>query len=235
MSCTASSVGFVVGMRAEARLLRPLGGRAPVAVGGGTEAGARDAVLRLIRGGVRQLVSLGLAAGLDPRAAPGDVLVPSRVVVDGRDYPTDPSLRAWLGATPGDGEEGGLLHSRAVVATASQKRALHRSSGCDALDMESGMVAQAARRAGLPFAALRAVCDPASRDLPHLARTALRPNGGLSALAMLASLAGRPGQLPALLGLARDAAAARRALIVRISFLQSRATGSGGPWTISNL
>ncbi len=224
-------IGFVVGMRAEARLLRPLRGRAAVAIGGGTEAGARDAVARLISGGVRQLVSLGLAAGLDPRARPGDVLVPSRVVVDGRDYPTDAPLCTWLGGAVG----GGLLHSRVVVATASEKQALHRASRCDALDMESGVVAEAAQRAGLPFAALRAVCDPASRDLPHLARIALRPDGGLALPAMLASLAGRPRQLPALLGLARDAAAARRALVVKISFLQAHPTGSGGPLTLANL
>ena len=224
-------IGFVVGMRAEARLLRPLGGRAPVAVGGGTEAGARDAVARLLRGGVRQLVSLGLAAGLDPLARPGDLLVPSRVVVDGRDYLTDPSLCAWLGGVLGDG----LLHSRVVVATAAEKRALHRASRCAALDMESGVVAQAARDAGLPFAAVRAVCDTASRDLPHAARIALRPDGGFALPAMLASLAAGPGQLPALLGLARDAAAARRALVVKISFLERQATEPCRPLTLANL
>lgn len=209
---TSGTIGFLVGLRAEARLLRPLGGAAPIAVSGATPEGARDAVELLIRAGARQLVSLGLAAGLDPALRPGDLLVPSRIVAWGRDYLPDLSLCARLGGvTPG-----ALLHSDVPVATAAEKQALHATSLCVALDMESGVLAQAAEQAGLPFAALRAVCDPAGRDLPAAATAALTPEGGIAASAMLASLLRAPGQIPGLLVLARDAAAARRALVRRI-------------------
>jgi adenosylhomocysteine nucleosidase len=203
-------------MRAEARLLRPLGGAAPIAVSGATPEGAREAVELLIRSGARQLVSLGFAAGLDPALRPGDVLVPSRIVAWGHDYLPDLSLCARLGGvTPG-----GLLHSDVPVTTAADKQALHAASLCVALDMESGVLAQAAEKAGLPFAALRAICDPAGRTLPAAAGVALTPTGGIAVSPILASLLREPTQIPALIALARDAAAARRALAQRIPLIR---------------
>lgn len=211
-----ASTGFLVGMQAEARLLRPLGAGILVEVSGVAVEGAREAVSRLIRAGARRLVSFGLAAGLDPAAQAGDVLVPSRIVAGGRDYLPDLSLCARLGGiTPG-----GLLHSDHVICTADEKRALHATTGCVALDMESGVVAQAAQAAGLPFAVLRAICDPAERDLPQAAGVALKPDGRLALPAILLSLLRGPTQVPGMLALARDAAAARRALAARIPLIR---------------
>jgi hypothetical protein len=65
---------------------------------------------------------------------------------------------------------------------------------------------------GLPFAAIRVVCDPAGRTLPPLAAEALRPDGGLDILAIVGSLARQPGQIVTLPRLARDASAAFAAL-----------------------
>lgn len=208
------TIGFVVGMQAEADLLRSLG--VQVAISGATAKGAREAVSLLIGNGVSHLVSFGLAAGLDPAARAGDVLVPSRIVADGHDYLPDLSLCARLGGiTPG-----GLLHSDLVVATAAEKHALYSASLCTALDMESGVVAQAAQQARLPFAVLRAICDPAGRDLPHAAVAALKPDGRLALPTILFSLLRAPLQIPGMLALARDAAAARRALAARVPLIR---------------
>jgi len=209
-------IGFIVGMQSEARLLRPLGGAAPIAISGATREGARDAVELLIRAGATGLVSLGLAAGLDPAARAGDVVVPSRIVADGISYMPD----LWLCARLGGVTAGGLLHSDVVVATAAEKQALHAATDCVALDMESGAVAVAAQAAGLPFAALRAICDPASRDLAPAATVAIKPDGALALSEIMTSLLRRPAQIPSLIGLARDAMAARHALIGRISLIQ---------------
>ena len=206
-------IGFIVGLQAEARLLRRLRGNAPVAISGATRTGAQNAVDRLMRAGATELVSLGLAAGLDPALRPGQVVLPSQIVVEGSAAACDPALCLRLGGIA----QGGLLHSDAVVATAAAKRALHLGTGCVALDMESGVMALAAQQAGLPFAALRAICDPADRDVPAAAQCALASDGGVAWRRMLASLLREPRQVAGMLALARDAAAARRQLSARIS------------------
>ncbi|OJW26043.1 MAG: hypothetical protein BGO51_08200 [Rhodospirillales bacterium 69-11] len=109
-----------------------------------------------------------------------------------------------------------LLAPAAIVATAADKRALHAATGAHVVDLESGAVAQAATAAGLPFAILRAVCDPAERDLPPAALAALDRSGAIGLARVIGSVLTRPGQLPALLTLARDAAAARRALLAQV-------------------
>ncbi len=208
-------IGFIVGLRAEARLLRPLGSNVPVAASGATRAGAGRAIDLLLRAGATELVSLGLAAGLDPAIRPGQLVVPCRIVIDGSEVLCSPALCARLGGDTGEA----LLHSDVVVAAAAAKRALHASTGCAALDMESGVMALAAQRAGLPFAALRAICDPAERDVPAAAQCALAPDGRLAVGRMLASLLHNPGQMPHMVALARDAVTARRRLSARIRLL----------------
>jgi adenosylhomocysteine nucleosidase len=84
------------------------------------------------------------------------------------------------------------------------------------VDLESGAVARVALAHGLPFAVLRAVADPAERNLPPAALLALDGAGRIGILRVLGSVFGNPGQILGLLALARDAAAARRALVGRV-------------------
>ena len=204
------TVGVVVGLQAEARIARRLGWQ--VAVGGGTAAGAVTAAEHLAANGVQGLVSFGLAGGLDPSLSPGTVIVPGSVLIDGACQPTDPELSRLLGgATPHM-----ILAADAVVASVEHKRRLHQGSGAAAVDLESGAVARVGLAHGIAFAVLRAVCDPAHRALPPAAGTSLDASGGIAVWRVLASLLTQPGQLPALVALARDAALARRALAARV-------------------
>ncbi len=203
-------LGIVVGLAAEARLARSLGGT--VAIGGGGEGGAGAAAERLLAGGAEALVSFGLAGGLDPALRPGAILVPEAVLVAGRVWPVDAVLARRLGAPIA----GKILGGGAIVATAAEKRRLHAATGAAAVDLESGAVAAAATRAGRPFAVLRAICDPAERDLPPAALAALGAGGAIAVSHLLGSLLSRPGQIAALLALARDAAAARRAMAAHL-------------------
>lgn len=203
------TLGIITGLTAEARLAHGLG---IVMAGGGTPAGAERAAAALLRQGVTGLLSFGLAGGLNPSLRAGAVVVPASVIEHGMLMRADPAMMAWLG-----GASHGLLVSQdEVVVSAAAKIRLHEATGAAAVDLESGAVARAARRAGIPFAVLRAVCDPAERTLPPAALLALDGGGAISLMRVLASLAGRPAQLPALLGLARDAARARAALVGRV-------------------
>jgi adenosylhomocysteine nucleosidase len=205
--------GVVVGLAAEARLARRLGW--PVAVGGGSAEGAARAAERLVELGVSGLVSFGLAGGLDPNLQPGTVIVPVAVHAGDRDLSTDPVLSRRLGgATPHR-----LLGADSIAVTATDKLALWQSTWAAAVDLESSAVARIATQHGLPFAVLRAICDPANRTLPPAALAALDHDGAVGLLRVLASLVRAPSQLSALLALARDAAAARTALARRIASL----------------
>ena len=210
------SIVVVVGMRAEARLARRLG--LPVVVGGGSAAGAGAAVAGAVAEGASGLLSFGLAGGLDPAVPSGLLLVPGSVLWDGRWHEADPAMLAWLGgATPHR-----LLAADAPAATACNKRRLWQETGTAALDLETGAVVRAAAAYRLPFAVLRAVCDPAEQDLPPAAVGALDAGGTIGLVGLAWSVARQPGQVPALLRLAAHAAAARGALVRRVREVRSR-------------
>jgi adenosylhomocysteine nucleosidase len=196
-------IGVVVGLMAEARIARRLGW--PIAIG-------RDAVAGLLDQGVSALVSLGLAGGLAPGLRPGALIVPSEVIVGGERFATNPNLSQLIGGTTAHALFGG----DAVVATTAEKQRLYQATGAAAVDLETGIVARTAASHGIPFAVLRAICDPAERALPPAALTALDTRGVIGTWRVLASVVAHPGQLPALLALAADAAAARRSLIARV-------------------
>jgi adenosylhomocysteine nucleosidase len=197
---------FLVGFAAEARVARLSGWR--VGIGGGTTAGAADTARRLIDAGATGIVSFGLAGGLDPALPPGTLIVPKAVAADSRVWLTDPELSARLGGSTGHV----CLGWHRAVACPMEKRRLCEETGAVAVDMESGAVAAVAAEAGIPFAVLRAICDPADRAVPPAALVALNAAGGLAAGRMAMSILAKPGQVGALLKLARDAATARRAL-----------------------
>ncbi|MBV8703017.1 MAG: hypothetical protein JO118_04840 [Acetobacteraceae bacterium] len=215
-SCRSGSerIGIVTGLAAEARIARRLGW--PVAVGGGTAAGAYAAARGLAGQGATALVSFGLAGGLDPALNAGALLVPEAILANGAIVPADPLIAAWLGGPT----VRRLLGAESVAARASEKHRLWTQTDCAALDLESGPVARTASALGLRFAALRAVCDTAGVDLPQAALAALSARGRIRTGRVLASLAHRPGQIPALLHLARAAAQARRTLSDRVDAIR---------------
>jgi adenosylhomocysteine nucleosidase len=203
---TPSQPAFLVGFAAEARVARLSGWQ--VVIGGGTTAGAARTARRLIEGGATGIVSFGLAGGLDPMMRAGTLIVAEAVAVDGHVLRTDQALNARLGGTTGHL----CLGWNRAVASPEEKWRLSQETGASSVDMESGAVAQVAFAAGVPFAVMRAICDPAHRTVPHAALVALNAAGGLAVIPMAISILARPSQIGALWELARDAAVARRAL-----------------------
>jgi len=199
-------LGIVTGLQAEARIARRLG---VALAGGGTPDGARRAAWALVDAGATALLSFGLAGGLDPALAAGDLVIPALIICDGRSFTTDPAILRCDAA-------GTLAAEPAVVATVAAKAALWARTGAAAVDLESGAVAEVAAERGLPFAVLRAICDPAGRNLPPTALTALDARGAVAGWRVARSLFNHPGDIAGLLALARDVATARAALIRRV-------------------
>ena len=208
------SYAVIVGLEAEARIARRLG--VPVAVGGGGPAEAANAAERLIAGGAAALVSFGLAGGLDPLLRAGTLVTPVHVLAEDGRWTADPALSATLGSPA----SGTLYGDGVILTTAAAKRALHARTGAVAVDLESAAVARTAARHGLPFAVLRAICDPAARNLPHAALMALDAQGRIAPFRVALAALSRPREFPALIALARDAALARRALLDRVQAIR---------------
>jgi hypothetical protein len=123
---------------------------------------AKRAGFRAVRIGVRgaagvpdgELVSFGLAGALHDGLRIGEVLDATRVV-----DATGATL--WEGSPLGvrGARAATVLASDTLVHDAAERRRLHESSGADAVDMESGVLAASGRLAGV----VRAISDvPAS-------------------------------------------------------------------------
>jgi hopanoid-associated phosphorylase len=158
------------------------------------------------------LASFGTAGGLADGLKPGDWIVAGAVIEDGRRMPCDAAWAEGLRRALPDAAPADIAAVTAPVSTAQAKRALHAASGAHAADMESQIVAHAARAHGLPFVCCRVIIDPVDRNLPPAALTSMRPDGTVDIKAVLRSLAAHPGQLPGLLAVGRDAGKARKAL-----------------------
>ncbi len=213
------TIAAITGLEAEARIARRAGLAARAS--GGIAAGTIEAAEACLAAGAEGLVSFGIAGALAPHLAPGSLVLP-RVVVetDGARHDVDENWRARVRdrlIAAGLGiDEGDILGAAEAIATVERKAALHVATGAVAVDLESHIVARAARHSARPFLVLRAVADPAAQALPAAALDGLDAAGVPALGRVLASLVRNPAQLPDLLRLAGNT---RRALFALRSAL----------------
>ena len=162
-------------------------------------AGARSALVGLgATNGVPEgpVVSFGLAGALRDGLAAGSVLDATKVV-DGS------GTVLWEGeplGVPG-AEAATMLAADEVVDDPAERRRLHRLTGADAVDLESGPLARSGRLCGV----LRAVSDTPERTLNGICAS-VKPAGAYDWPGLARAFARQPR------GFARAAADAKRAL-----------------------
>ncbi|MGY4607651.1 adenosylhomocysteine nucleosidase [Bradyrhizobium sp. USDA 4474] len=165
---------------------------------------------------IRGVISFGVAGGLDPSLRSGDVVVATEVLSGDDRW----GAGLWLSddliekLTSGRRRvvRGSLAGAEEVVTGSSCKAALHSETGAFAVDMESHIAAAYAAEAGLPFAAVRVISDPAHRALPAIARAAIKPNGQIDLAAVLRGIVRNPATLHALVSTGIDFSRALRSL-----------------------
>jgi hopanoid-associated phosphorylase len=145
------------------------------------------------------IVSFGMAGALDPALGLGDWLIGDRLT-GAFDCACDPAWAAALARSLPGARIGTAYCDGRVIADPAEKLALGARHAALAADMESHVAAEAAVRAGLPFAVLRCISDEAETRLPPAITVAMRPDGGLALGAVLASIVANPGQVPDLIG-----------------------------------
>lgn len=196
--------GVVGRWRSPARFYRVrLGGRE--AIVGWTGDGARCArALEALFARVvpARILFVGVAGGLSPGLARGALLA-AREVRDeqGAAPPPEP---ARVGR--GDAEPAMIYTSARIVSTAEEKARLWRSLGAPepaAVDLESAAWARAAAAAGVGYALLRVVIDPAEEDLPLDFEACRGADGRVRTSRVALAALGRPAAVAALRRLER--------------------------------
>jgi adenosylhomocysteine nucleosidase len=223
----AASLVIVSGLKREAAILA---GPGRISICGDA------ATLRARLGALADLrpqlvVSWGVCGGLDSRLRPGDVVVGSAVVSDDGDIVTDEAVRSSLErrlrAVGARVVVERVAAADAPVLTVRAKTDLRRATGASAVDMESLTAGRFALEQRTPFAIVRAVADPAERDLPTVVLKAVGPDGAINFAAMIGGLIRSSGQFRGLREAARDGKAAFGTLRSCGSLLSSFFLGLG--------
>jgi len=189
---------------------------------------AARAAARAAAEGAELLINLGVSGGLDPTLLPGDLVVAGEILdrSGARFEPSPTSIRAAEALLGLFGEEaapvrkGLILASPVPVLSSDGKAELFSASGALCVDMESAAAACAAEKAGLPFLCVRAVSDPASRNLPRLAVEAATEDGGVSIARLARRILAKPWDIWRLAQTGREFGAAKRSLALAGKALQ---------------
>jgi adenosylhomocysteine nucleosidase len=208
----AASVLIVSGLKREAAILA---GPGRLAICGDAST-LRAKLAELTCQPIILVISWGVCGGLDPRLRPGDLILGAEVVsAEGR-INTDEAVTSSLAQRLIDAGARVAVErvagASSPVSTARAKAELRLATGAAAVDMESLTAGRFALERRTPFAILRAVADPADRDLPPLVLSAVDSDGRVKAAAVLGDLVRSPGQFTGLVAAARDGRAAFRAL-----------------------
>ena len=200
-----------------------LAGAGIVAIAGGGDRARLEAEIEAACAGATGIISIGLGGALDEGLKPGDWVIGSQVGTFETDREWANRLLSKLPAA----RLGAVAGSDVMVVDAAAKARLHAATGALVVDMESYIAARVAGRRGLPFAVARTISDGADRALPRAAQAGMRPDGGMDLGAVIASLAQRPWELPALVRTGLEAEAAFGALFRGRQLLGAALMGPG--------
>lgn len=214
VSASTDKTAILTGLAAEMKVLDNRGDKTKFisACAASDSSRARLFLARMIAEGATRCLSFGLAGGVAPDLPAGSIVIAANVHSTQGCYACDAAwVRALTVALPG-AHVGDIWGQETILQSPGLKQAVYHSTQCLACDMESQVVAAMATEAGLPFAALRVVCDPADFALPPAALLPLRGDGTPNLPAILGDLWRNPRQLSALLTLARHNQLALKAL-----------------------
>ncbi len=138
------------------------------------------------------VLTCGFAGALNPALATGDVVFST----------DDTGLREKLIAT---GAKQAKIHCASKVATtAAEKQELRRTTGADAVEMESEVIQGICRERGIPCATVRVISDTANEDLPLDFNQLSKPDLSLDYAKLAFAIAKSPGKISALLRLQKN-------------------------------
>lgn len=220
-------LGVVTGLKFEVEILRRIAIRKNLepplfASAAGRQDKSYEAARAHVENGAEALISFGIAGGLTDDVPVGTLVLADEVYCGkGSLYKTDAGWRDALAGllqseiTPVTGPVISLTYA---LETEEQKRRANKETGALGVDMESFGVARAAREMGVPFLVIRSVSDAAEDLLPSCIVPAMAPDGGINMAPILKGIAGKPSDLPHLIGFGLKTRKAN-ATLRRVGFL----------------
>jgi adenosylhomocysteine nucleosidase len=149
----------------------------------------------------QRVITAGFAGGLNPRFHCGDVLY---------DEDFDAAFGRVLGRL--GAVSGRFYCHRRVATTAEEKAQLWKSSGADAVEMESSVIRTICAEQHIPSATVRVISDDAQQDLPLDFNALMTSDERISYLKLAGSLVARPLCIFKLIEFQRQTQAASRRL-----------------------
>ena len=140
----------------------------------------------------KQAFTCGFAGALDPELAIGDVLFETSEV----------GLREKLNAA--GAKLARFFCALRIATTAAEKQELRRTTGADAVEMESQEIHAVCRERGIPCATVRVISDTAQVDLPLDFNLLSKPDLSLDYSKLMWAIVKSPGKIPALLRLQKN-------------------------------
>jgi nucleoside phosphorylase len=150
------------------------------------------------------VLTCGLAGGLNPALSIGDVVF-------------ETSNEALQKQLFGAGAKPARFYCAPLIATTvAEKEELRRTTGADAVEMESEIIHEICRERRIPCATVRVISDTAHENLPLNFNKLSKPDQSLDFGKLAWAIAKSPGKIPALLRLQRNTkyAAQRLALVL---------------------
>ena len=202
VAASASEAKTLLGFEPIIGKVYSLGHTTLLAVAGVGEFSARVAAEGLLENGAGALLSWGVAAGLQPGLKAGDIVLPTVITDDRNIYQVS---RAWHTAMKKRITkhtqvcEGAITHTDSLLTLPKYKQALYSYSNAVAVDRESLPAAAVAKKAKVPFLALKVIADTAGTRLPAVLTE--QRNMSLSQTQLLTTLGTKPWQWGSLLKL----------------------------------
>lgn len=215
-------VGFLVcfAVKEEAAFAYPLsmtrGGRDMLITGMGrrnTSEQFHKALERLLP---ERVLTCGFAGALNPSLKIGDVLYDQDF-----DAGFAEKLEA-LGARPGT-----FYCSTRVAVTVAEKAELRRTTGADAVEMESSVIRTLCRERKIPSATIRVISDTANEDLPLDFNLLMTSQQKISLPKLMFALVRSPQKIPRLMHLQSNTRIAARNLAAMVNGLLAGFGGGG--------
>ena len=139
-----------------------------------------------------RVFTCGFAGALNPLFKTGEVVFDTN----------ESALRERLvnaGATPAT-----FFCSLRIATTVTEKADLRRTTGADAVEMESEAIHAVCRERGVPCATVRVISDTAHEDLPLDFNQLSKPDASLDFGKLALAIAKSPGKIPGLLRLQKN-------------------------------